>query len=339
MFEKYENKGLTGLANLGNTCYMNSCLQILSHTYELNELINNLDIENKLNNISDSLLLLEWKKLYDLMWSDNCTIAPYGFLKAVQSIAEKKNNLFTGFNQNDLPEFLIFLIDCFHNSLRKEVSININGTPKNNLDKLAKICYKLIKDNFSKNYSEIISLFNGISVTQILDLSNNALTYKPETFFIISLPIPEFKKVSIFDCFDLYCNKELLNGENAWFNEEKNLKEDVYKNTIFWNLPKILIIDFKRYTYNGKKIQTLIDTPINNVDFSKYVNGYNKETYIYELFAICNHSGNIFGGHYTCFIKNANNKWYEFNDTQVKEVSENNIITPRGYCFFYRKIK
>ena len=39
LFKKYEDNGLTGLANIGNTCYLNSCMQIISHTYELNEFL------------------------------------------------------------------------------------------------------------------------------------------------------------------------------------------------------------------------------------------------------------------------------------------------------------
>ena len=37
-------------------------------------------------------------------------------------------------------------------------------------------------------------------------------------------------------------------------------------------------------------------------------------------------------------IKNANNKWYNFNDVQVTEINENNLITNKGYCYFYKKL-
>ena len=67
----------------------------------------------------------------------------------------------------------------------------------------------------------------------------------------------------------------------------------------------------------------------------------NKEKYIYDLFAICNHSGSVYGGHYSAVIKNSNGKWYNFNDTEVKEVNiTTNIISGNvPYCLFYRKKK
>ena len=81
----------------------------------------------------------------------------------------------------------------------------------------------------------------------------------------------------------------------------------------------------------------MVDFPTENLDLSKYIVGYNKDSYKYDLYGICNHSGGVQGGHYTAFVKNANGKWYLFNDSSISQVAENNIKTEKAYCFFYRK--
>ena len=47
--------------------------------------------------------------------------------------------------------------------------------------------------------------------------------------------------------------------------------------------------------------------------------------------------GNIFGGHYTAHVINANNNWYKFDDTQVTLINKDNVITNNAYCFFFKK--
>ena len=353
LINKYNNKGLSGLCNLGNTCYINSCMQILSHCYELNEVISMFE-----QNISseNGLILKEWKNLKDLLWSKNCIVSPNRFINAIQNVASLKNrDLFTGYAQNDLPEFLIFIFDCFHEALERKVVITVDGKSENDLDELAKTCYEMIKANYSNSYSEFIDLFFGIHVSLIIanDNSNKILSIKPEPFSTINLPLPltnsnnnsnnsnnnnSNNKCSIYDCFDLYTNYEFLEGSNAWFNEKTNLKQDVVKTIKFWSLPNILIVDFKRFDNFNRKLNSIVHTPLLGLDLSKYVIGYNKDKYIYELFGICNHSGESQGGHYSAYIKNSNQKWYHFNDTDVNEISETHLITSKGYCYFYRKL-
>jgi ubiquitin carboxyl-terminal hydrolase 8 len=340
-FDNYKNKGLTGLANLGNTCFVNSCIQVLSHTYELNDFLNSGNYKKKLKNKHESVLLIEWDSLRKLMWSDNCTISPGKFIKTIQRIAHVKHaELFTGYAQNDLPEFLLFLIDCFHTSLSREVNMSINGSAANDTDKMAVQCFEMIKKMYAKEYSEIWNLFYGIHVSQIISLeTGEVLSSSPEPYFIINLSIPENNKSpSLIDCFDLYVNGETLEGENAWYNDNTKLKQNVQKKLIYWSMPNVLVIDIKRFNYKNQKNQILITIPLENLDLSSYVIGYKKDTYVYDLYGICNHSGGVHGGHYTAFIKNANGKWYHFNDTFVTEVTNlHDLITPKAYCLFYRK--
>ena len=340
-FAKYKDKGLTGLANCGNSCYLNSCLQVLSHTYELNDFLILGDYKNKLNKKPDSVLIIEWDKLRELIWSDNCTIAPWGFLKSVQKVSLLKDReLFSGYAQNDVHEYLLFMIDCFHMSLAREVDMTIKGKIINNTDKLAIKCYEMMKLMYSKEYSEMLNIFYGIHVSEITSIeTNKRLSATPEPFSVLDLSVPsDIEQPSLFDCIDLYCRKEKLEGENAWYNDKTHQKEVAERGIIFWSLPNILIIDLKRWGMNGRKINKMVNIPITNVDLSKYVKGYSSDSYKYDLYGICNHHGNSRGGHYTANVKNANGKWYNYNDTNVNEIKEEKLITTEAYCFFYRKI-
>ena len=338
-FSEYSDLGLTGLVNIGNTCYLNSCMQIISHTYELNNILKNKEYQKKLNKITDSVLLLEWDKLREMMWSDNCVIAPYGFVKAVQKVSILKDiNLFAGHLQNDIQEYLLFIIDSFHNALAREVEMEITGIPNNSIDKLAQSCYNMIKTMYSKEFSEIINIFYGIHVSEITSIATNeSLSLRPEPFSVLSLSLPNKDDISLYECIDLYCKKEKLEGENAWFNDKTKTKEDVNRGIIFWSLPNILIIGLKRWNDNGEKINKIVSAPIINADFSSYVKGYNNESYVYDLYGVCNHFGGSLGGHYTAYIKNANGNWYHYDDTTITEISDNNLLSSQSYCLFYRK--
>lgn len=53
--------------------------------------------------------------------------------------------------------------------------------------------------------------------------------------------------------------------------------------------------------------------------------------WMYELYAVLNHSGAISGGHYYAYIKDMESKkWYNFNDSNVTEISEEKVTESWG---------
>ena len=141
---------MAALTNLGNTCYINSCIQILSYTEELNNLLNNEKTIRRIkNNTIDGLMLSEWNSLRELMQSTNGIISPMRFIQVIQNVAKNKNaELFTGYMQNDINEFFFFLIESFHTALSRNINTTISGSIENKTDKLALECYKTIQNEY-----------------------------------------------------------------------------------------------------------------------------------------------------------------------------------------------
>jgi len=329
---------------MGNTCFINSCLQILSHTFELNDILDSAGFMSRLNRNTDAVLMAEWNGLRTLMWKQNCVVEPGKFIHAIQRVAKVKGlDLFTGFSQNDISEFMLFLIDCFHNSVSRPVNMSIKGESNTDIDKIAVKVFSQIKAMYSTEYSEIWNLFYGMHISQIVSCkTGKVLSHTPEPFFTINLSLPRNGKVvtSLYDCFDHYVSGERLEGENGRRNEETGEREDVVKNLTYWSLPTIMAVDLKRFDATGRKSQNLVSFPLTGLDMRKYVIGYQKETCIYDLYGVCNHhSGSALGGHYTASVKNANGKWYEYDDQHIATIPDPRaIITSMAYCLFYRKV-
>jgi ubiquitin C-terminal hydrolase len=334
---------MNGLGNLGNTCFLNSCLQALFATTELGQL---LDKQRNIKDIPDAKITTEWNELRQMMTQG--TVIPRQFVFHIQQIAKlKKKDIFTGWSQNDMPEFLLFMLDCIHNSISRKVNINIKGTSKNATDETAIKCYTMLKDTYAKEYSEMMDLFFGIYVSSIKS-ENGRTTHsiKPESFFILDLPVPQGGCLnegatrrfppSIYQCFDLMTATEHMSGDNAWLNEKTGKKESIQKQLRFWSLPKVLVIVLKRFSPDGRsKMNGLVSFPMTGLDLSKYVCGYNPKSYVYDLYAVCNHMGGVMGGHYTAYAKK-DNVWYHCNDQSVSQIDANVVVSPAAYCLFYR---
>lgn len=332
-----------GLNNLGNTCYINTCIQLLTNIPIFNDIINKkIQFSQYNQKIIDKEIIFQWNDLQKQLITDRNPVSPIGFLNSIHTLAKLKNRvLFTGFSQNDMPEFLQFLIESIHNSIARPVKMVIDGNPSTYKDIIAKDCYNMLKSVYSKEYSELFYLFYGIYVSEIISLNTKQVySIKSQQFFILDLPIYNGNTIAttLYGCLDIYVNPEILEGENAWLNEKTGVKENIIKQTKFWNFPPILVITLNRFTIDGsRKINSYIDIPIDNFDLSSYVNGYDETDYKYELVGIGNHMGGVNGGHYNAFIKNADNEWLLYDDSNISRVNKiETIISPSAYCLFYK---
>eukprot|EP00501_MAST-03F_sp_TOSAG23-6_P000861 GSMAST32.ASY1.ANO1.897.1 assembled CDS len=155
--------------------------------------------------------------------------------------------------------------------------------------------------------------------------------------------------LNIASCFSAFAAEEQLDEQNEWYCNKCKKHVRAYKQLGLWSVPEIFIVGLKRFHYSQgwrkhsvtrDKISSMVDFPLEGLDLSPFVmSATNDDDYIYDLFAVSNHSGGLGGGHYTAYAKNfKNNQWYNFNDsscTKVRDVSD--IISPRAYQLFYRK--
>jgi ubiquitin C-terminal hydrolase len=151
------------------------------------------------------------------------------------------------------------------------------------------------------------------------------------------------QKLTLDGCLRDFCSLENL--EDSWSCEQETCKKHTKatKQLQFINLPPILIIQFKRFSHeNGlrQKIETFVDYPFEGLDLNSFLVSSSEDA-IYDLFAVSNHIGSIYGGHYTAYAQHelyGTNEWYKFDDSFASKVYyKDDIISKDAYLLFYIK--
>ncbi|KAB5579779.1 hypothetical protein PHYPO_G00198900 [Pangasianodon hypophthalmus] len=110
-------RGLTGLKNIGNTCYMNAALQALSNCPPLTQFF--IDCGGLVRTDKKPALCKSYQKLITDLWHKNrpSYVIPTNLFQGIKAV----NPMFRGYSQQDSQEFLRCLMDQLHEELKEPI--------------------------------------------------------------------------------------------------------------------------------------------------------------------------------------------------------------------------
>ena len=317
-----------GLSNLGNTCFMNTCLQNLIHSEDfIKRLI------SKKSSISRSTpISYYFFNLCEEMATSTRSVAPSKFKEKFGL----KHHLFAGYGQNDTQEFCRVLLEDMNSELnevkRKKPYVELTTSGKSKIQ-----CDREFDENFrGRENSIVMDSFYG----QIINIFTCKCGFKDYSFQkILDLPLllQTSSSISINSLLEDYFEDEDIKFETKC---EKCGKKRVHRKEIrFSQPPNILILSLQRINPRTKRKNSCSISFPEILDINKFVDGEcghgNEGEYI--LYGIGNHSGTINFGHYYAYIKLSDKSWYEFNDSFVRKMGGVDTRSTTAYTLFYKK--
>ena len=321
-----------GLQNLGNTCYMNTTLQILLHTPNfINRLIQNQNIIDYKSTISQKFL-----NLINQINKNSYAISPIDF----KSSFSMKHRQFAGYDQCDTQEFCRVLLEDINSELNKIKNkplyreLDTKNKSKIECDKEYYDLCKLREDSIIIDtfYGQIINIFTCKSY------QCNQQTFSFQKVLDLPLLIPRnvSTSISLNELIEGYFEKEDIKFETKC---EGCGQKTIHRKEIFFSRPpEILILSVQRLNMRTKRknnISVQFSETLNLNNFIDKSCGFSNNCY-YSLYGIANHTGTIDFGHYFAYIKIEGN-WFEFNDSLVKPIGRIQNVSSSAYVFFYKR--
>ncbi|XP_045487193.1 ubiquitin carboxyl-terminal hydrolase 2 isoform X2 [Pieris rapae] len=334
--------GLNGLRNIGNTCFMNSVFQCLSNTRPLLEYVSDdkytADINTTLSCMKGALIKAFASVIKELWRSgERDTVVNTTSLKSqVQRFAPR----FMGYSQQDAQEFLRYLLEGLHEDVNR---VTIKPKPilteiDDSLSDAAKAAeawnrYLRMED------SRVGDIFVGQlkSTLRCTHCKHDSVTFDP--FWDLSLPIPSRTgNLKLQQCLQHFVKEEELDGDEKPTCSKCGVRRKCLKWFTVQKFPQVLVLHLKRFSPTERfrgKLSVVVEFPLTGLDMSPLAANKTSSA-VYNLYAVSNHSGTTYSGHYTAYCKHPyTGDWHEYNDSRVSPIKPRDVVSSEAYVLFY----
>jgi ubiquitin carboxyl-terminal hydrolase 6/32 len=168
--------------------------------------------------------------------------------------------------------------------------------------------------------------------------------------------------ITLEECLEAFAKEEQI--PEAYCSKCKDFRVQTTRMTL-WRLPPILVIHLKRFQFTQtmrRKLRDLVVFPLEGLDLSKITapdgrlsKGLGKGTQpngmdgsssssgrvggpdsLYDLYGVIHHQGALSGGHYVASLKSElDGQWRLFNDAQIYEIHDRDVVDSSAYILFY----
>jgi ubiquitin C-terminal hydrolase len=331
-----------GLTNAGNTCYLNSAIQLLSHAAPLAQLFGTEDwIRWRHEERKGLALANETASLLEqLKKPGTSSIHSHKFARAFIGFAREINDEITFGAQADAAEAIQILIDGLHTHIAREVRMDIQGSAQTQGQREMRQSLESWSSFFRKEYSPLVEQFYGQTQTTVICGSCGSRSTRYEPWCVLKLPIPGAEKAgapapTLRECLTANFAPEKIDDYAC--DGCKNRGPATIEHALS-RFPEYLIVSLKRFTNLGAKVRARIPYDEDLVALTEWrawpaLQPIQK----YRVAAAVEHLGSSRGGHYCARGRGADGVWHLYDDTNVVPAAGGGAATPDTYILLLER--